>query len=70
METKIFFEVDVFSDEDGEKQSWGKITESEIDGEIFVFIPETTGEIYPDVLDRINEMVKKLNSQKEANESQ
>lgn len=54
----IFVQVK-FTDEDG--TNYGRIDQSEIDGETWVFTPGSTHEIFPNVMEEANRIIKAFN---------
>lgn len=54
----IFVQVK-FTDSEG--TNYGTIDQSELDGETFVFSPGSTGEIFPNVMEEANRIMKELN---------
>lgn len=57
-----FFDEFVLYYTEDTKDNYGKIILSEIDGETYVFQPKDTNIIYPEAIEEINKMLKKLNS--------
>lgn len=54
----IFVQVK-FTDSEG--TNYGTIDQSELDGETFVFTPGSTHEIFPNVMEEANRIIKILN---------
>lgn len=53
---------------DNDDNCYGKIEESENDGETFVFVPSDTHEVFPEIFKEANRLIEMLNKERNKNE--